>query len=555
MNKAKGTQVKRKRQTAGMSADESPIPRMNMPRSLQIILALLGFGWAWLRLHRRAPEELPDHLRKTIEGLGTTFIKLAQGLSLRSDVLPAGYQEALEELHSHVPPFDSELAVATVESAFGRPVTEIFAEFETTPFAAASVAQVHRGRMLDGTEVAVKIRRPGIVKQVETDLRLLRRLARVVQVFLPALRRQHPLELIGELSTRLLDEINLEHEARNVRRLAEALCDQPQIRIPRVIEPFAYPSVLVQEFSHGQPVSATFGTERGREIAGVLLDAYLHQLFVVGVFHGDPHPGNLFDMPDGTLCFHDFGLIGYLDPQSRTALAQVFEAIAKGDAEGTMDGAIDLGFISGPIDRREYQGEISEILSELSSLPLAQWSVAEAIWRIAKLGAGEHFTLPRRLLVLLRTLFLAENTIRALQPDFDLLGELTARADQLAHQIDASQSGTRKPMVGRVARAAQELPRLLFDLLRQARAEDGRPSLVVLHRGLEELEVSVARTGNRLSLALVTLGLYVAGSLLMLHSAGPRVLGDVPVTALLAYLLALVLSLRLVRAVSRSGRL
>jgi ubiquinone biosynthesis protein len=410
--------------------------------------------------------------------------------------------------------------------------------------------------MPDGTEVAVKIRRPGIVAQVRADLRLLRRLVGVVQVFVPALRRQHPLELIDELSAQLLIEIDLEHEARNVRRLAEALKNQPQLWMPRVIEPYVNPNVLVQEFSHGRPVSATFGTERGREIAGALLDAYVYQLFVAGVFHGDPHPGNLFDMPDGKLCFHDFGMIGYLDPQSRAALAQMFEAVAYGDAEEALDGAISLGFISGPIDRRDYQGSISEILSELSSLPLAQWSVAEAMWRIAKLGAGEHFELPRRLLVLLRALFLAENTIRALQPDFDLFGELTARRDQLAQAFEeTSQGGSRRPMVARVARAAQELPRLLTDLLRQARDEDGRPSVVVHHRGLEELQVSVARTGNRLSMALVTLGLYIAGSLLMLHSAGPRVLGDVPVMALIAYLLALLLSLRLVLAISRSGRL
>ena len=529
---------------------------MSKPRSLQIVFSLLGLGWAWLRLHRRAPQELPERLRRTIEGLGTTFIKLGQGLSLRADLLPAGYREALDRLDSHVPPFDSAQAVATVESAFGRPLAEIFADFERTPFAAASVAQVHRGRMPDGTDVAVKIRRPGIVAQVRADLRLLRRLVRVVQVAVPALRRQRPLELIDELSAQLLTEIDLEHEARNVRRLAEALKDQPQLWMPGVIEPYVDPNVLVQEFSHGRPVSEAFGAERGRQIAGALLDAYLYQLFVAGVFHGDPHPGNLFDMPDGRLCFHDFGLIGYLDPGARAALAQMFEAVAYGDAEGALDGAINLGFISGRIDRREYQAAISEILSELSSLPLARWSIAETIWRIAKLGGGEHFKLPRRLLVLLRALFLAENTIRALQPDFDLLGALTARSGQLAQAFDeASRGGARQPMVARVARAAQELPRLLSDLLRQARAEDGRPSVVVHHRGLEELEVSLARTGNRLSMAAVTLGLYIAGSLLMLHSAGPRVLGDVPVTALIAYVLALLLSLRLVLAIVRSGRL
>ena len=529
---------------------------MSTPRSVQIVLAFGRLGWAWLRLHRRAPQELPERVRKTLEGLGTAFIKLGQGLSLRMDLLPPGYREALAHLNSQAPPFPSAQAVHAVESAFGRPVSQIFADFESIPFAAASVAQVHRARMPDGTEVAVKIRRPGIVAQVQADLRLLRRLVRVAQVLVPALRRQHPLELIDELSAQLLLEIDLAHEARNVRRLAEALKDQSNLWMPGIIEPYVHSDVLVQEYSHGRPIAETFGTPRGREIASLLLDAYLHQLFVAGVFHGDPHPGNLFDMPEGTLCFHDLGLVGYLDPLARAALAGMFEAVAYGDAVEALDGAIDLGFISGPIDRREYQSAIGEILSELSGMPLAQWSVAEAVWRIARLGAGEHFRLPRHLLVLLRTLFLAENTIRALQPDFDLLGELNVRSGQTARAFEeSSRGGAARPLAARVARAAQELPRLLTDVLRQARAEDGRPSVVIHHRGLDDLEVSVARTGNRLSLALVTLGLYIAGSLLMLHSAGPRVLGDVPVMALLAYLLALMLSLRLVLAIVRSGHL
>ena len=527
-----------------------------LPRSLQIVFALGAFSWAWLRLHKKSPQVLPARLRMTLEQLGTTFVKLGQGLSLRRDVLPPGYREELERLTNRVPPFDPALAIGEIETAFGKPVKTLFAKFERVPFAAASVAQVHRARMHDGTDVAVKVRRPGIVVQVESDLWLLRRTAKVVRWLVPALRRQRLPELIDELGTQLLAEIDLEHEARNVRRLASAIVEDTAITMPRIIEPYAAAGVLVQEFSAGVPIAEEFGTEQGAIVARQLLDAYLHQLFVAGVFHGDPHPGNLFLMPDGRLCFHDFGSIGYLDPTARRSLALMFEAVSYADAEGAMDAALALGFLTPPIDRREHTRSISEILDELSSLPLSQWSLAETIWRIARLGHGDNFRLPRHLLVLMRTLFLAENTIRALDPDFDLLAELKQRRESLAQAFaQASRSGSKRPLGQRLTRTVNALPGIVVDMLRQAQSEDGRLGLSIHHRGLEELELHLGRTGNRLSLALVTLGLYIAGSLLMLHGAGPRVWGDVPVLALVAYAVALLLSLRLVLAIKRSGRL
>ena len=338
----------------------------------------------------------------------------------------------MERLHNQVPPFDSALAVAAIETAFGQTIKKLFVHFERTPFAAASVAQVHRARLHDGTDVAVKVRRPGIVEQVKSDLRLLRRLAWVIQLLLPGVRRHQPVELIDELGAQLVAEIDLEHEARNVRRLWSAIGDHPALTMPKIIEPYAATAVVVQEFSHGKPIATEFGTEQGALMARQLLDAYLHQFFVAGVFHGDPHPGNLFLQSDGRLCFHDFGTIGYLDPAARRALALLVEALSYADGEGAVDPTLDLGFLTAPIDRRTYTRWISEIIGELSSLPLSQWSMAETIWRIAKLGGGEHFRLPRHLLVLMRTLFLAENTIRALDPDFNLLEALEQRRDSLA---------------------------------------------------------------------------------------------------------------------------
>lgn len=527
--------------------------RSRLPRSLQIAAALGGFGWAWWRERRRAPDTLPNRLRHTLEGLGTTFVKLGQGLSLRRDLLPAPYLVALESLHNHVPPFDSAQAVASIEAAFGQPVDQLFAKFEREPFAAASVAQVHRARLADGRVVAVKVRRPGIEAQVAADLRLLRRFARMVQWLLPGLRRHRLLELIDELAQFLRQEIDMVQEARNMRRLASSLDPLPYLTLPHVIEPMASASVIVQEFSHGTPLVSRYKTPRGRELAGLVLDAYVHQLMGAGVFHADPHPGNLFELPDGRLCLHDFGSIGFLDPASRSALAQLIEGLVVNDAATVLDAVVAMGFIEGPFDRRAYLRAISEILSSLATLPLNEWSMADAIWRVARIGAGENFRLPRHLLVLMRTLFLAENTLRALDPDLDLVQALSARAEQMAQTLKLQSPG--RPVHAQLLHSAEQLPALAMQVLRQLRLEDGRPSLSLHHRGVQSLETTLARTGNRLALALVTLGLYVAGAVMMLHGAGPQLWGHLPALSALAFAAAFVLSWRLVRAISRSGHL
>lgn len=523
-------------------------------RGGQIAWAGLKLGAALLRLRRRAPERLPAYVSATLVGLGTTFVKLGQGLSLRWDLLPVPYREALARLHSDVPAFPADEARRMVEQAFGAPVDALFSSFDDKPLAAASVAQIHPARMQDGRDVVVKITRPGIHAQVQADLRLLRRTVRVAQWLWPPLKRHRPLELVDELGAFLRDEIDMRHEAQNMRRMAKVLDALPGITQPHVVEPYATRDVLVQDRSHGTRLEAAYGTAAAPELARALLDAYVHQLFGAGVFHADPHPGNLFFFDDGRLCLHDFGSIGVLDPASRLALGGMVEAIAADDAEGVLDAAIALGFFPPQVERRSHVREIHLILAEMASRPLAEWSIAEAIWRVARIGQGAGFRLPAHLLALIRTLFLVENTLRALDPDMDLLGTLSAQAADVMAIVDASRPA-RRPLAMRLARTARQLPQIATDLLRQAQLSDGRPAFSVHHHGLAPTHEALARTGNRLALALVTLGLYVSGSLLALHSTGPLLAGHLPWLSVIAFAGAALLSLRLVVAIGRSGHL
>lgn len=525
-----------------------------LTRGVQIGWAAMRLGFDAWRLRRRPPEQMAERVRATLVRLGTTFVKLGQGLSLRWDLLPAPYREVLSRLHSDVPPFPASVAVRTVEQAFGQPLGQLFASFDETPIAAASVAQIHAAQLHDGREVVVKVTRPGIHAQVQADLRLLRRTVRIAQWVWPPLQRQRPLELVDELAGFLREEIDMRHEAQNMRRMASVIDPLPMASLPHVVEPLSSREVLVQERSRGVRLEATYGTPSAPALASALLIAYVHQLFGAGAFHADPHPGNLFLLDDGRLCFHDFGSIGVLDPASRLALGGMVEAVACSDASMVLDTAIALGFFRPHVERRSHEREIHLILAEMATRPLAQWSIAEAIWRVARIGHGANFRLPPHLLVLMRTLFLMENTLRALDPNFDLLGTLATRAADIARVVDASQPA-RRPLARRLARTAQQLPQLAADLLRQAQLSDGRPALSVHHHGLQSTQEALARTGNRLALALVTLGLYISGALLALHGEGPRVLGHLSFLAAVAFAAAGLLSLRLIIAISRSGHL
>ena len=522
-------------------------------RGLEIGAAAAALGLDALRWGRSAPERLPPRVRDALVALGTTFVKLGQGLSLRWDLLTPPWRDALSSLHSRVPPFDGAQARAAVAAAFGQPVEVLFETFDEQPLAAASVAQIHAARLHDGRDVVVKITRPGIQAQVRTDLRLLRRTTRLAQALWPPLRRQHPLGLVEELGQFLHDEIDMRHEAQNMRRMAAVLDPLPGVALPHVIEPLAAHEVLVQERSHGVPLEQSYGRPEAPALASALLDAFLHQLFVAGVFHADPHPGNLFVLDDGRLCFHDFGSIGVLDPAARAALAAMVEAISAADAEAVLDAAIGLGFFAVHVERRSHEREIHRVLSELASRPLADWSIAEAIWRVARIGQGAQFRLPPHLLVLMRTLFLLESTLRALDPGLDLLATLRSRGPRIAEAIAAAE--TARPLSTLLARGARQLPQLAADWLRQAQLGDGRPAIAVHHHGLHSTQAAIARTGNRLALALVTLGLYLTGGLLTLHGDGPQLLGHVPVLAAIAFAAAGLLSIRLVVAIGRSGHL
>ncbi len=526
-------------------------------RFFQIAWAIGGHmvWWGLVSLHLIKPKETPaQRLARVLEGLGTTFVKLGQGLSLRQDMLPPDYVEALQSLQDKVRPFPTAIARESIEQALGKPIAELFRDFEDEPMAAASIAQVHRAVLPDGRKVIVKVRRPRLREQVNQDIFLLKLVLKVIVALVPRLRYYNLLENVQESSAGLHKEMDFLQEMRNIQRFQRAFEGSDTIYIPAAIEALCRDGVMVQEMSTGRPMSAETLRDRGPELARNFFDAYLYQLFVMGYVHGDPHPGNLFIMDDGRICFHDFGLVGFIDSTTRRHLAGFFLAFINQDSDWLLDAYLDLGMLAGDVDRLEVSRGLDELMQSFAGLPLKEWSIATAMIGAVRMGWGFKLRLPHHLLVMMRALFLVEATVRRLDPEFNLIEYLQQHGP---HYLDKSLKHDGRPRASERLKfetlmLGQELPHAMARWMRGARQKGFE--IPLQHRGLHSFEQHLDRSSNRISLALVALGLYIAASLLAQSELQPMV-GGMPLIALIGYGLALWVTFRLLRGIAESGRL
>lgn len=514
-------------------------------RAMQIAWSIAAFG-AWVGWHRGLlrcdGRAVAERFADVLQRLGTTFIKLGQHLSLRADLLPEEAQRALAGLQSHAAPFPAAQAVSEVEAAFGRRWQELFAHFDLEPLAAASVAQIHRATLTDGLDVIVKIRRPGAAELADADMRVLRTVVRTVQWFVPALRPWGLVAVIDEIGANLRLEMDLAREARFVRRFADAWRGSVDIDIPDVVDGLFTPTVMVQRFSRGSQLHA-LAPEAREAAARKLVDGYAVQIFRHGLFHGDPHPGNLFVMADGRICLHDFGIVGRVDPRMRRALAAFALAFVDQDAEWMVDAWLDLGLVGERARREAFGPVVRSLIADCAERPLSDWSLSGALGRLAAAGRSQDLRLPLDLLVLTRALLLLEGTVRSLAPEFSIF-ETVSRQAAAGVLDEAPQSPASRRLPYELGSAAADLPALfarsLHDALRRRRMLE--IPIVPDARLLD----SINRAGRQVALALVTLGLYIASSLLMQHGVGPR-WGELPILALAGYVLAIRLTLTIAR--------
>jgi ubiquinone biosynthesis protein len=546
-------------------------------RSILGILIKYGFGHVveqlninyYLELGRRlvtlggSPREIerlsqPVRMRLAMEELGPTFVKLGQLLSTRPDVIPKEYIEEFRKLQDMVPSFPFEEVKAQIQRELGHSADELFAELSPVPIAAASVAQVHRGQLMSGEAVVVKVRRPGIDKVVNTDLDILSGLAYLIERHIPASEIYDPGGIVKEFRRTIQREMDFAREGHTIDRFAANFAADPAVHVPKVYWEQTGETVLTMEFVDGIKISEFAQlTEAGYDLKAIAhngADAFLKQVLVHGFFHGDPHPGNLFILPGNTICMLDYGMVGRLGENLKFQLVDLLVAVLQRDADSVISQLLYSGELMDEANIRHLRRDLNEFIDDYYEVPLQEIKVGRLLTEFVEILTRYRIKFPSDLMLLAKALVTIEGVGRQLDPDFDMIGHLRPFMEKLLHERVAPGSLTRELLSTTKAYGSlmKNLPRDLKEFIN--RVNRNKFKIDLEHRGLEKLITDLDKSSNRISFSLLIAALIVGSSIIMQADKGPMLLGF-PALGFLGYSIAAVLGLWLAIAILRSGRL
>ncbi len=469
----------------------------------------------------------PKEVRETAEELGLIFLKFGQVLAMRRDLLPAAYIEELELLHDQLPAMGIDEVRATVELELGKPLTTLFSTFDQVPLGAATIAQVHEATMHDGRRVAVKVQRPGLKALISTDIAALTYLVALGERLFPSLRALDLPAVVREFAISLNRETDFGREARSIVLFRTAMADFPDLWIPDVVTQYSRGAVLTLEFSAGERVDsyAKLHPEAMPRSINTLVRLMLQTIFEEGLFHADPHPGNVFILPDGRLSLLDFGNTGELDEPMRESLTLLLEAVVNGDARGATEAYLEMAPASEDVNRAALLVDIKAALYEIRRTNLADVSIGNAFESLLRAGSRNGVRNPGEFVLLSRAFVILESMVRQLAPDFNYMASFRHEISRLRAQHFAPDRIKEKS-----TKLARELERLIIDAPGDTRRVLRRVAEGDLGRlpGLEALGGRFSRNLERLAHAIAFAALVISGSMLLLTPMGGwhHVLGE-----------------------------
>jgi predicted unusual protein kinase regulating ubiquinone biosynthesis (AarF/ABC1/UbiB family) len=487
--------------------------------------------------NRTATRESAVEFRQALEELGTTFVKLGQLLSSRPDLLPDVYIEELERLVDDVPPVAFPAIREVIEREIG---VDEFASIDEEPLASASIGQIHRALLRSGRDVVVKVRRPGVVEQVELDLELLRKTAHSAEKHSDTAQLLQVTALTDELEQHLAGELDFVEEAHNAELIAEVIEEyRDDLFVPRVIRPYVTPEVLVMERIDGVKVeeSPALEPERAAELARSFFRAYVRQVTVKGVFHADPHRGNVLLTPDGRLALLDFGLVGRLDDDTRTSLALLLLAVAQNRADDVADLILALSLTTAESDEAGFVHDLRRKLPRYHWRPLEGIRTGEGLADLQRLCLEHGIALPTSFALVGKTLSQAENIARSLDPTLDPVQLLRSEgwnvmAEEGERRLEPNQL---LAFTFTQLQPLMRMPRRVAQLVQKI--ETGALKVGIAPVELQDFEHLLRSTANRVGAAMIVSALLIASALMARVSHTIAVVGFVAACILGGYML------------------
>ena len=484
-----------------------------------------GRFMGWKDAEDIAHLERPQRVRWAFETLGPTFIKLGQILATRPDLFGPEWIAEFEKLQAQAPPVDFKELRQQVEHDLGAPLEELFDEVDPTPLAAASVAQVHRATLKDGTDVVLKIQRPGIRPRIDADMRLLAHLATLAERRVPELAAYHPQKVVQQFAKSLGNELNFVTEAQNAEHVAANFEGNPQIVIPKIYWEWTRERINVQEFVDGIPgvdlrALDAAGMDRKR-IAQTGASAVLKMIMIDGLFHADPHPGNFFILPGGRIAFVDFGMMGRVSELRRQQIMKLLQALLENDAEALCEILLQWAGREGD-DPGELAGAVADFLGEYAGKSMGLTDLSAMVGALLSLVRDNNLSMPPDQAMLLKVLVSLEGAFKKLDPDFDIMVAIQPTLQEVVtDQLSPRALGKR------ALKIVTQYAELFADLPKEVRrgiysVKTGNLKMRIELSQFEQLQRGVMRGARLLALASIASAVVIGGALVMVLRQKPK---------------------------------
>jgi ubiquinone biosynthesis protein len=504
-----------------------------------------------------APDPDAAALADDLEKLGPTYIKLGQLLSTRADILPLAYMEALARLQDRVEPFPAAESERIIQEELGVRMSKLFDSFDHEPIAAASLGQVHRARLRDGREVAVKVQRPDIRERIMTDLEALNEVAVFIDEHTEMGRRYGLADMLDEFRRSLLRELDYTREAQNLAVFRSNMAEFPSIVVPAPIMDYTTPRVLTMEYIRGEKVTSLPPVRRieldGEALGDALFEAYLKQILVDGIFHADPHPGNVFITDDDRIALIDLGMVGYVTESMQEKLLKLLIAISDGKGEDAASVAATMGKRLEHFDRAQYTREIAHLVAMHRDSTMGEMDIGRVVVEITRISGENGVRQPAELTMLGKTLLNLDRVAITLAPDYNVNEAIRRKAAELMRRRMLRQLSPTQALAGALEmnEFVQELPGRLnrmFD-----RVADNQIRIKVDAIDEHELIAGMQKIANRITTGLVLAALIVGAAMLMRVETSFTILGY-PGFAILLFISAVIGGVALVWDIARHDR-